>query len=169
MHKYKAKPLYYDPFTAEIKHNPSSIEKKDLLFFASQHEYRVYQLLCNAFGKQNIVCQYQVEIIPRCSVYPRGKYWFVDFAVISPVTKEPLLLCEAKGEVLREFSYQLACLELNNLDLFALLYVIFPSVTPAFKRIKKKTSNTLFGSRLLTTKEAEMNFKLYGETTSNIS
>jgi hypothetical protein len=166
MHKYKAKPLYYDTLSLEIRQNPSNAERKSLLYFASQHEFKVYQALVSTFGAKSIVCQYKIDIAPKCSIYPKGKHWLVDFAVIEPLQKELLFLCEAKGEVLREFMYQLAFLELNNPKMFSLLYVIFSGETIAFKGLKRKVKG-LFNDRLLTLKDAEECYLDYGKNAFN--
>lgn len=154
MTKYRAKPLYYCHQTCAVI-KPDRVKKlsvsakKSLTYFASSHEFNVYRVLLESGLYSQIELQPQIEVIPPgiTTCYPKGKYWKADF--MTCVNSKPTMLVEAKGMLTKDFLLTLALLELNNLELFNKLWIIFPTVIPA-NLIIKRLQKTAMKERILT-------------------
>ena len=124
--KYKSRCVYWD-LTKQVVIDPQDIKvyrqqgrlklPNHLIRFDSVHEYKVYLELCRIYGANRIIRQYQLDILPPCFCYPKGKKWRVDFAILSS-TSQGGYFCfvEAKGAFLPEFAHTLACLEAEMLN-----------------------------------------------------
>ena len=160
--KYNARSFYYDPLKDNIllqtegRGRPAMEEdaRKHCIFFASEHEFQVYQTLRTKFASAAISTQYAVPILPRCECYPKGKTWTVDFAVFHPsIRKTPMMLVEAKGHPTEGFKYQLALLNLSQPELFKKLMIVFSNSVPLSIDIFRNLSRNGCKDRLLTLAE----------------
>jgi hypothetical protein len=138
--KYRSKAVFWDSQKLCVisKDKADSYRSKNtprlpnhIFRFDSTLEFKVYLELVRMYGQENIVRQHPLQIIPPGYCYPRGKVWKVDFAVFH--TSKPYgfqYFVEAKGAVLSEFRFSLACLEQHNLDIFTKVRLVFDKAVP---------------------------------------
>jgi hypothetical protein len=153
MSKYKANPLYFHLQTKQVltAKDAKGLDTSNLLYFASQHEFNVYQALLPLTEQYELKTQSPIEVIkPKLlASYPNGKKWVVDFELKNKdgVT---VALIEAKGVLLKEFLLVLALLELNNQDFFNKLWLVFPQKLPQSNRVIDSLLKTPMKERLIT-------------------
>lgn len=156
MSKYGNKPVYYDT-NKQVLVLPELLSKDDkkrksrFLYFASMHEYRVFELL-SSFDFYRLRLQHKIELIPpnKVEIYPKGKYWTVDFMV--ETKGGDLIPIEAKGTVMRDFPLILALLEMHKPYLYQNLWIVFPKKIPTMLQTMAIQKTTLC-NRLTTIKE----------------
>ena len=156
VNKYRAKSLYVSKVNNQVieLEQVKNYPKNTLVYFASQHEYLVYLALLKLSKSYSIEHQYNVSIIPpyRGMCFPNGKTWKVDFAVKKD--NEITMLVEAKGKLSCDFPLILALLELNNLQLFSKLWLVFPVQIPK-NSILKRLQKTSMKQKIITRKQLE--------------
>jgi hypothetical protein len=159
MSKYKANPLYFHSQTSQVitAKDAKGLDKSNLQYFASQHEFNVYQTLLPFKERHGFELKTQspVELIkPKLlTSYPKGKTWLADFELKDK--DSTLMLVEAKGVLLKEFLLILALLELTNQEFFDKLWLIFPRQLPQNNEVINRLLKTPMKERLLTMKEFE--------------
>lgn len=127
--KYRATKVYYSSLLkrelTNYEYQQSSYRSfGKIIKFDSRFEYQVFQTLQQSYLAKEIIPHCPIALLPPCKVFPKGKTWKVDF-LVKGHNDSTLLLVEAKGIVNREFPWILALLELNNLDLFQRLWLVF--------------------------------------------
>ena len=90
--------------------------------FDSRFEKQVYEGLKYYFGSQRIKIHEPIRIFNPTTLYPKGKYWKVDFEV---ATSRDMLYVEAKGRTNLETYWQFSALEAMRPEVFARTIVIF--------------------------------------------
>lgn len=135
--KFSAKSLYYHPQSQQIyskieAKQLSSFERRELIYFPSQHEFNVYRALLPLTDKLRLEVHFPIQVIPPkvLKTYPLGKKWTVDFALMDKDDMSIVAFIEAKGVPTRDFLFNLALLELRNPHLFNKTWLIFPSKIP---------------------------------------
>lgn len=128
MSKYKASPLYYSPQTHQVlsAKEAKGLNTGNLFYFASKHEFSVYQTLLPLTYKYSLRLQSPIELVKPnlLSTYPNGRMWIADFELRDE--DSTLMVIEAKGVLTKDFSLVLALLELNNQEFFNNLWLVFP-------------------------------------------
>ncbi len=135
--KFSAKSLYYHPqsqqFYSKIETKQlNSLARRELIFFPSTHEFKVYRALLSLADKFFLEVHPKVQIIPPkvLKTFPQGKKWTVDFLLRDKDDRTITALIEAKGIISKDFPLILALLELHNKELFDKTWLIFPSKIP---------------------------------------
>ena len=122
--------------------------------FDSQHEFKVYLQLCRMYGKDRIVRQYPIAIVPPSCCYPSGKVWRVDFAIRSGISPyNPMLYLEAKGAFLTEFACVLSALEQYNIRKFYKVRIVFARELLVRNKVVKALLKSDFSKNLITLNE----------------
>jgi len=168
--KYKAKPVFWDsrqrivvsPETASIirKHDKSK-DYDHIWRFDSTHEFKVYLELVRICGKEKVVRQHPLCIIPRSYCYPSGKTWRVDFAIVNHLAIGGYShYIEAKGAFLPEFTAVLSSLEQNDRTAFDRVHIVFTDKIPSTNRVLNALKKGWESSRLITLKQLEESTRL---------
>lgn len=90
--------------------------------FDSRFEKQVYDSLKFYLGVERIKIHEPISIFKPTTLYPKGKYWKVDFEVI---TSKDMLYVEAKGRVNLETYWQFTALEAMRPEVFSRTIVVF--------------------------------------------
>lgn len=161
--KYKAKAVYWDSRNRTVV-NPVLVERyriegklrlpNHIWRFDSTHEFKVYLELVRMYGERRIERQVSIGIIPKCTCYPNGKKWRVDFVITkSRVNKQIYCLVEAKGAFLPEFASVLVNLEKEDIEKFKRTFIVFPGKIPNKNLVVKALLRSFFSKNLITLKD----------------
>lgn len=133
--KYQAKAVFYDTLNQcqltreevefSLKNYPKC-HKANIVRFDSTLEFKTYLALRRWYSRSQIICQYQIEIIPPSTCFPKGKKHKIDFAItVSPRSEKIAALVEAKGYQTKIYPYILSLIERHQPKYFDKYYLVF--------------------------------------------